>query len=44
MHFDPNGYNISMGNEIPERISNDCVNKYFKFVGLKVKQNIIYMV
>ena len=35
MHFDPNSSNISIGNEILEIIGNDCVNKYFKFVGLK---------
>ena len=34
MHFDPNSSNISIGNEILEIIGNDCVNKYFKFVGL----------
>ena len=37
MHFDPNSCNISIGNEILERIGNDCVNKYFKFVGLKLE-------
>ena len=36
MHFDPKSCNISIGNEILERIGNDCVNKYFKFVGLKL--------
>jgi len=35
MHFDPNSCNISIGNEILERIGKDCVNKYFKFVELK---------
>ena len=30
MHFEPNSCNISIGNEILERIGNDCVNKYFK--------------
>jgi len=38
MHFDPNSCNISIGNEIRERIDNDCVNKYFKFVGLKLDE------
>ena len=38
MHFDPNSCNISMGNEILERIGNNCVNKYFKFVGLKLDE------
>ena len=38
MHFDPNSCNISIGNEILERIGNDCVNKYFKFVGLKLDE------
>ena len=28
MHFNPNSCNISIGNEILERIGNDCVNKY----------------
>ena len=30
MHFEPNSWNISTGNEILERIGNECVNKYFK--------------
>ena len=38
MHFDPNRCNISIGNKIRERIDNDCVNKYFKFVGLKLDE------
>jgi len=38
MHFDPNSCNISMGNGILERIGNKCVNKYFKFVGLKLDE------
>ena len=36
MHFDPNSCNISIGNEILERIGN--VNKCFKFVGLKLDE------
>ena len=38
MHFDPNSCNLSIGNEILERISNDCVNKYFKLVGLQLDE------
>ena len=38
MHFDHNSCNISIGNEVLERIGNDCVNKYFKFVGLKLNK------
>ena len=38
MHFDPISCNKSIGNEILERISNDCLNKYFKFVGLKLNK------
>ena len=38
MHFDPNSCNISIGNKILERIGNNCVNKYFKFVGLKLDE------
>ena len=38
VEFDPNSCNISIGNEILERIGNDCVNKYFKFVGLKLDE------
>jgi len=38
MHFDPNSCNISIGNEILERIGNDCVKKYLKFVGLKLDE------
>jgi len=38
MHFDPNSCNISIGNEILERIGNYCVNKYFKFAGLKLDE------
>jgi len=38
MHFEPNSCNISIGNEILERIGNDCVNKYFKFDGLKLDE------
>ena len=30
MHLDPNSCNISIGNEIFERIGYDCVNKYCK--------------
>ena len=30
MHFDPKSCNISIGNEMLERIGNDCVSKYFK--------------
>ena len=37
MHFDPNSCNMSIGNEILERIGNDCVNKYFN-VGLKLNE------
>jgi len=40
MHFDPNSCNISIENEIPKSIGNDCVNKYFKFVGLKLDKFI----
>ena len=38
MHFDPSTCNISIVIEILERIGNDCVNKYFKFVGLKLDE------
>ena len=38
MHFDLNSCNMSIGNEILERIGNDCVNKYFKYVGLKLNE------
>ena len=38
LHFDPNSCNISIGNEILERIGNDCVNKCFKFDGLKLDE------
>ena len=38
MHFDPNSCNISIENEILERIGNDWVNKYFKFVRLKLDE------
>ena len=36
MHFDPNSCNKS--NKILERTGNDFVNKYFKFVGLKLDE------
>ena len=38
LHFDPNSCNISIGNEILERIGNACVKKCFKFVGLKLDE------
>ena len=38
MHCDPNCCYILIGNEILERIGNDCVNKYFKLVGLKLEE------
>jgi len=40
MHFDHNSCNISIGNEVLERIGNDCVNKYFKFLNWDF-QNLI---
>ena len=38
MHCDRNCCYILIGNEILERIGNDCVNKYFKLVGLKLEE------
>ena len=36
--FDFNSCKKPIGNEILERIGNYCVNKYFKFVGLKLDE------
>ena len=38
MHFDPKNCKLKIGNEILERIGNDCTNKYFKFFGLKIDE------
>ena len=36
--FNPDDLKITIGNEVLERIGNDCENRYFKFVGIKLDE------
>jgi len=42
MHFDENAFNLKIGTEHLKRVGDNCKDKYFKFVGIKLDEHLTW--